>query len=280
MQITPATKVVGLIGHPVAHSLSPVLHNHLYQSLGLDMVYHAFDVLPDQVEAAAAGLKALGFTGFNVTVPHKEVVYNLLDWIDEEAEIVGAVNTVKIENGRLEGYNTDGQGFIQSLHASGFSVSNKKVVMLGAGGAARAIGISVSKEEPEEICIINRTFSRADRLAYLINNHKGRIIARAASVIPANTDFIINTTCLGMWPDTVGNPIQGYSLSSHMVVCDIVYNPRQTAMLKYAEKHGCRVCDGMGMLIGQGIKAVEIWLDTSLSKDSWQLMSKAAYNHK
>lgn len=277
MQITPATKIVGLIGHPVAHSLSPILHNSLYHLLKLDMVYLAFNVAPSQVEKAINGFRALGLLGFNVTVPYKERVFHLLDSIDMETRTIGAVNTVKIENGVLTGYNTDGQGFIMHLKNSGFSLCGKDIVILGAGGAARAIGVYAAKEEPNSIQFVNRTFHKAKTLAKIINTYKGRNIAKASVEIPVSTDFIINTTTLGMWPDKESNPLQGYILQPHTVVCDIVYNPRQTAMLQYAKKLGCITCDGLGMLIGQGIRAIEIWMGNPLPQHILQQMYETAY---
>jgi shikimate dehydrogenase len=276
MQITPGTKIVGLIGHPVAHSLSPVMHNHLYDTLGMDMAYLAFDVEPDRVASAVDGLCSLGFTGFNITIPHKEAVYRLLDRVDREAEIIGAVNTVKIEDGILTGYNTDGQGFIQSLQHAGIRIKGKKAALLGAGGSARSIGIYLAKENPDSIHIINRTFQKADTLAGIINEYKGYRLAYAVRDIPLDADIIINTTNLGMWPDVKGNPLHGYPLQSSAAVCDIVYNPRQTAMLQYAASRGCVTAGGIGMLIGQGLRAVEIWIGRQLPEDSWQIMLNAA----
>ncbi len=232
MEFTPAAKVVGLMGHPVAHSLSPALHNRLYSSLGIDMVYHAFDVNPTQVEEAVKGFSALGFKGFNVTVPHKEAVFEIIEHIDSDAQAIGAINTVKIDKGKLIGYNTDGQGFLLSLSQSGFSVYGTKVVILGAGGSARAIGVATAGEKPESITLVNRTLQRAEALADIINNYKNQKLVRAAEVIPNDADIIINTTPLGMWPETEGNPLQGYTLNKDTFVCDIVYNPRETAMLQ------------------------------------------------
>lgn len=276
MEFTPAAKVVGLMGHPVAHSLSPALHNRLYSSLGIDMVYHAFDVQPIQVEAAVNGFRALGFTGFNVTIPYKEVVYGLLQYMDDDARVIGAVNTIKIENGKLIGYNTDGQGFLQSLKQSGISIYGRKVVILGAGGAARAIGIAAAGKKPESITIINRTFHRAEALADTINQFKKKKLVEAAQMIPNDADIIINATRLGMWPNIEGNPLKGYTLNRHTVVCDIVYNPRETAMLQYAKSQSCRTKGGLGMLIGQALRAVEIWIDRPLPASAWQLMIDAA----
>ena len=276
MDITPATKVVGLIGHPVAHSLSPVIHNSLYSSLCFDMVYHAFDVMPNQVEEAVKGFSALGFIGFNVTVPYKEAVFEIVEHIDSDAQAIGAINTIKIDNGKLIGYNTDGQGFLQSLSQSGFSTYGTKVVILGAGGSARAIGVAVAGEKPESITIVNRTFQRAEDLADIINQYKNQKLVRAAKAIPNDADIIINTTNLGMWPNIEGNPMQGYTLNKHTFVCDIVYNPRETAMMQYAMSQSCETMGGLGMLIGQGLRAVEIWLDQSLPPSAWQIMINAA----
>lgn len=275
MQITPKTRIAGLIGHPIAHSLSPVIHNHLYKKLGIDMAYIAFDVPPERIAAAVEGLCALGFTGFNITIPHKEAVYRMLDRIDREAEIIGAVNTVKIEDGIMTGYNTDGQGFIQSLTHSAIHIKGKRIALIGAGGSARSIGIYLAKENPESIHIINRTYEKADTLAGVINQYKGHALAHAAIEIPKKPDIIINTTSLGMWPHITNNPLKGLQLSRQTVVCDIVYNPRKTAMLQYAAAHGCQVVEGIGMLIGQGLRAVEIWLDKPLPENSWEVMSEA-----
>ena len=132
------------------------------------------------------------------------------------------------------------------------------------------------KEEPAAIQIVSRTFHKAERLAEVINYYKGCKTAKASSEISPNADFIINTTTLGMWPNIKNNPIKGFKLANHTVVCDIVYNPRQTAMLRYAKEQGCRTCDGIGMLIGQGLRAVEIWLGYPLPRYSWQYMSETA----
>jgi len=275
MRITLATKIVGLLGYPVAHSFSPALHNHLYATLEIDMVYLAFDIEPTQVKAAVEGFRTLGFEGFNVTIPYKETVINMLDYVDEEARVIGAVNTVKIKNGELIGYNTDGQGFVHALKYNGFSVSGCNVTVLGAGGSARAICISLADENPNSITIVNRTFSRAVKLANLINDYKGKTLVAASRAIPHGADIIINTTSLGMWPNVKENPLDGTSLNPRTLVCDIVYNPLETAMLRYAASQGCKTCNGIGMLIGQGLRAVEIWMEKKLPASSWQVMMEA-----
>ncbi len=272
VEITPKTLSVGLIGHPVGHSLSPVLHNQLYQCLGLDMIYMAFDVHPCNVRKAVEGFQALGFVGFNVTIPHKEQVFALLDEIDPVAASIGAVNTVKIEKGRCKGYNTDGQGFIDSLLRQGVSIKGQNVVILGAGGSARAIGIRIAAMGPASIKILNRTKERTIVLCRTINDYAGHEIAKVAQEFPANADICINTTSLGMWPQVVGDPLEGIPLRKEMIVCDIVYNPRTTAMLRRASGAGCKTVEGIGMLVGQALQAVRIWTGSDLPDNAWEIL--------
>jgi len=273
MDISPDTKLVGLIGHPVEHSFSPKLHNSIYSMLGLNMVYLAFDVIEQELSYAVRGLRALGFIGFNVTIPYKEKILPLLDQIDSNAEAIGAVNTVKIEGDKLIGYNTDGAGFLDSLTRRGIHCNNKNIVILGAGGAARAIGIYLAGENPSQMFINNRTSSRAEHLAKDINRFAGRQMCQTISSIPRDVDIIINTTPIGMWPNTHGNPLQGYSLKSDTIVCDIVYNPPMTEMLKYAQDAGCTIIGGKDMLIGQGVRAIEIWTGKTLEEpEIWNII--------
>ena len=271
MEISPSTKLVGLIGHPVKHSLSPKLHNMIYRFLEIDMVYLAFDVIEQELSQAVKGLHALGFMGFNVTIPYKEKIIPFLDQMDDTAAAIGAVNTVKIEGTKLIGYNTDGIGFLDSLVKRAIYCKNKIITILGAGGSARAIGMYLSKEKPQQIIIYNRTYSRAENLARDINKFAGKQICRAAFEIPQKVDIIINTTPVGMWPHTEGNPLQGYPLDPKTIVCDIVYNPAMTQMLSYAQSRGCAIVGGKGMLIGQGIRAIEIWTGETIDKDNVEL---------
>jgi len=239
------------------------------------MVYLAFDIMPEQLSTAVRGMQALGFAGFNVTIPYKEAVIDILDSIDPEAEAIGAVNTVKIQNGRLHGYNTDGSGLIESLRRNNIEVRHKKVLILGAGGSARSAGIYLAKECPASIRIWNRTPDRAAALSDAINKYKGSIAAVPVADIPADADVIINTTPLGMWPKVDGNPLLGVKLRKGTVVYDIVYNPARTAMLQYAEEQGCITAGGIGMLAGQALLAVEIWTESKLPDDSFDIMLRA-----
>lgn len=276
MEITPKTTAVGLIGHPVGHSLSPALHNEIYRFLGLDLVYIAFDVHPEQTVQAVEGMAALGFLGFNVTIPHKERVVSILDALDPLAEAIGAVNTVIIDSGRLIGYNTDGLGFLAALRRQGFTVKGKRIAILGAGGAARAIGMTAAFEQAAAITILNRTRDRAEALSSAINRRLGVCIAHASDILPQDTELCIHTTALGMSPHPEGNFLEGVSLPSSMVLCDIVYNPRETALLRCAQQADLKTMGGIGMLVGQGLEAIRIWTGISPSEALWNRMLAAA----
>ncbi|NLI61270.1 MAG: shikimate dehydrogenase [Clostridiales bacterium] len=259
MKIKASTSCAAVIGHPIEHSLSPILHNTIYRTLGLDIVYMAFDVSDDNLERAVEGLAALNFLGFNVTIPYKERIIRLLDRIDPIAAGIGAVNTVKVEKGQLIGYNTDGLGFLDSLKVNNIEWHQRSILIIGAGGSARAIGISLVEQEPKKIHILNRSMERAKQLAKDINEFAGYNLSSVVRDIPDNIDIIVNTTPLGMWPKTNQSPLDGYNFNPQTIVCDIVYNPYKTYLLKQAEERGCTTVKGIGMLIGQGVQAIEIW---------------------
>lgn len=270
MNITPKTKLVGLIGHPVEHSLSPKLHNSLYKKYNLDYVYLAFDIAPEEVGKAVEALKVLGFKGFNVTIPHKERVMWYLDSLNTEAAIIGAVNTVKLENGKLIGYNTDGMGFVDSLKRHGVALNDKVALVLGAGGAARAICVYLLKEGIRELYVCNRTSERALELV----KHLERFFPNARLYYLAKEDMdevqpdlVVNATPLGMWPRTELVPLEDYPFSPGMTVVDIIYNPVETAFLRKARQAGCMTINGLDMLVGQAIKAIEIWTNLKVDYD-------------
>ena len=270
MNITASIACAAVLGHPIAHSLSPELHNRIYQSMDLDIVYLAFDITRENFAKAVKGLGALGFIGFNITIPYKETIISYLDSIDPAAATIGAVNTVKIEGGKLIGYNTDGVGFLHSLNINNVICSQRRILILGAGGSARAIGIALVEQNPKEIVILNRSLDRAKKLAFDINEFAGRNISYAVSNAPQNVDIIINTTPLGMWPEVDKSPLEDYVFCPKTVVCDIIYNPYTTSLLKRASASGCFTINGLGMLVGQAVKAIEIWtgkkIDNSLIK--------------
>jgi len=262
MKITGKTAVYGIIGHPVKHSLSPLMQTEAFKEAGIDAVYVPFEVEPENLEEAVSGLRALSVKGFNVTVPHKERVAELLDFLTEDAELLGAVNTVKNENGELTGYNTDAEGFLRSLIEEGVELSGKRVLMFGAGGAAKAVGYALLKGGVKFLNIVNRNFPRAKAVAELLGK-RGNVLVyplreSTIEVLLKDADLIVNTTSVGMKEDDP--PLFDYSkIPEGITVVDIIYNPPETPLLKAAREKGCKTVNGLGMLIHQGAVAFEIW---------------------
>lgn len=255
-------KLYGLIGYPVEHSMSPIMHNACFREFGMMHVYHAFNVHPDHLEKAIVGMKALGVAGFNVTIPHKINCMKYLDKIDELAMKIGAVNTVVNENGKLIGYNTDGLGFVKALKDEACeTLTNKKILIIGAGGAARGIYMTLADSGVERIDIANRTIHRADEI---ISDCSDSVQSTSLSLQQAecalkNYDIIINTTSIGMYPHINEMPISLDHLGEKKIVCDIIYNPLETKFLKEAKKRGALIQNGLGMFVYQGALAFEKW---------------------
>lgn len=266
-RISGKSKLAGLIGNPIGHSISPQLHNTISRNLGIDMVYVPFKVEKNDLENAVKGLKAVNITGFNVTIPYKKDIMKYIDVNSKEALLMGAVNTVKNIDGRLYGYNTDAEGFARSFkEAAGTGFKNKKVVLIGAGGTARAIAVKIAMEGAAKIHIVNRTVSKASEIAEIVNNNIGHMCEFSEPDTAEETgvfelgDIIINTTSLGMYPDIYKNPVgELVKFSSNQIVYDVIYNPEKTKLLEDAEKFGCKAINGLGMLLYQGIYAYEIW---------------------
>lgn len=262
MKLTGKTAVYGIIGHPVKHSLSPLMQTAAFKALGIDAVYVPFDVDPENLGEAVNGLRALNVKGFNVTVPHKEGVIEYLDFVDEDAEFLGAVNTVKNEDGQLTGYNTDADGFLQSLIEEGIELKGKRITMFGAGGAARAVGYAVLKGGAKFLNVVNRNFSKGKVVGELLGK-RGNVLVfplreNTVATLLKDTDIVINTTSVGMKPDDP--PLFDYSLIPEgLTVVDIIYNPAETPLLKAAKEKGCKTVNGLGMLIHQGAIAFKIW---------------------
>ncbi|WP_333655172.1 shikimate dehydrogenase [Dissulfurispira sp.] len=260
MNISGKTKVTGLFGYPVEHSLSPAMHNAAFEHLNLDYCYVTFSVRPDLLGDAVKAIRALSLSGVNVTVPHKENVMPFLDEISEEASFIGAVNTIKNDNGKLTGYNTDGKGFMQSLSEAGIDVRDKKILIVGAGGASRAIGYYLCKEA-SEVHLFDVDDKKADSLKEHLNKLKGNVsLAGARSVKDkdffSGIDIIINATPLGLKPDDP-MPVDVPLINKNHMVCDLIY--KETPLLREASKIGCKTMDGLGMLLYQGVFAFEIW---------------------
>jgi shikimate dehydrogenase len=260
MNISGKTKVTGLFGYPVEHSLSPAMHNAAFEHLNLDYCYVTFSVRPDLLGDAVKAIRALSLSGVNVTVPHKENVIPFLDEISEEASFIGAVNTIKNNNGKLTGYNTDGKGFMQSLSETGIDIRGKKILIVGAGGASRAIGYYLCKEA-SEVHLFDVDDKKANSLKEHLNKLKWNVsLAGARSVKDkdffSGIDIIINATPLGLKPDDP-MPVDITLIKNSHVVCDLIY--KETPLLREANKIGCKTMDGLGMLLWQGVFAFEIW---------------------
>jgi shikimate dehydrogenase len=236
--------------------------NRAFREAGINAVYTAFHVLPERLEEAVRGVRALGFGGVNVTIPHKVAMLDLMDELDETAAAIGAVNTVVNRDGRLIGFNTDGIGYVRSLkEETGLSVEGKHVAVIGAGGAARGIVYALLKERPERVIILNRTPSSAERLASDMRRYgaaEGCGLPELAK-LKDEVDILINTTSVGMHPHVEETPVASELLTPRMTVSDIVYNPARTRLLAEAEARGCRIHGGLGMFIYQGAYAFEYW---------------------
>lgn len=264
MDITGKTKIIGIFGDPVAHTLSPVVQNAAFGSLGLDFVYMPFHVRPARLKEAVEGVRAFHMAGVNITIPHKIKVMGYLDTVEAHARAIGAVNTVVNIDGRLIGHNTDGAGFLKSLmEETGFTPRGARVLVVGAGGAARAVLYSILSEQPASVVVLNRTPERATALVkefgarFPQTNLKSGVLAHMEKYA-ASVDLVVNATSLGM----EGNPELGFpvdALPSGAIVSDIVYSPLETGLLKSARARGLAVHNGLSMLIGQGAIGFELW---------------------
>jgi len=262
--ITGKTKVVGVIGNPVEHSLSPPMHNAAFKHMGLDYVYVPFYVPKGMLDKAIAGANALNLKGLNVTIPYKAEVIKFLDSLDESAELIGAVNTLKFSEDNIKGYNTDGIGAVRAIEELS-TLKDKKVVILGAGGAARAVSFQILMDGAESIVIANRTPENALRLQ---KDLKKSLNAPVKSVDLGkdlknelkDADILINTTPIGMYPNIDQEPLVKAEMMFEDLICnDIVYNPIKTGFLKEAEKAGAKTISGIKMLIYQGMESFKIW---------------------
>jgi shikimate dehydrogenase len=264
--VTGKTTVTGIIGHPVRHSLSPVMHNAAFAALGLDWIYVPFPVHPDSLPAAVAGLAALGVAGFNVTIPHKVAILPLLDRVSPEAELVGAVNVVALQEGVLVGYNTDGLGLLEALKREfGFSPAGRNVLVLGAGGAARGAVAALGSAGAARICLANRTLASARELVAGLAPRLPDLELGAETLEllgdpsrMSSFDLIVNTTSVGMAGDCfAGLNLAG--LKPGLCVYDMVYAPPLTPLLARARELGIPAANGIGMLVAQGEAAFKVW---------------------
>ncbi|PVX25912.1 MAG: shikimate dehydrogenase [Candidatus Bathyarchaeum sp.] len=273
------TRVCAIIGDPVEHSLSPVMHNAAFNELGLNLVYVAFTVTPTELKTAILGAKSLNLRGLNVTMPHKHTVMNYLDDVDQTAKKIGAINTILNNNGKLVGYNTDGAGAMIALQENGVDAEEKKLVLLGAGGAAKAIAYQAA-QDVEELVILNRTAEKAQNIADDLQSFdakvKGKLLSSASLKEElSNTDILVNATSVGMHPSSDSSPVPAELLRSGLCVMDIVYNPLNTKLLDDARTAGAKTVSGVEMLIYQGAVAFEIWTNCPAPVEA---MKNAALN--
>lgn len=273
MNIDSDTKLYCLIGNPISKSLSPMIHNLIFQLNSMNAKYLAFNIdNAEYLEKAVDGIRALGIGGFNITIPYKIEIMKYIDEIDEKAKILGAINTVLNIDGKLRGFNTDGDGFVKSLRDREIDIKDKKVALIGAGGAAHSIAVSLAFEGIKELVIINRTTQNAYKLKKLVEDVFPNIhincyeIGRETS-IPKDIDILINTTPIGMYPDVDSVPISPRLFSTSTIFYDIIYKPQKTKWILEAEKLGCKTFGGLDMLINQAIYSQKIW-NKSLMNDS------------
>ncbi|GAB5046716.1 shikimate dehydrogenase [Thermodesulfovibrio sp. TK110] len=254
--ITGKTRIIGIFGDPVEHTLSPLIHNEAFQYLGLDYCYVPFHVKKEYLKDAVFAIKALNIKGVNITVPHKEAVIKYLDEVSDEAEYIGAVNTVLNNEGCLKGFNTDAQGFVLSLKDEGVSIGGKNFLILGAGGAAKAIVYGVLKEGGK-VYIYNRTLSKALAIKERFSSLGFiEVVSTIDKSITEKMEVIVNATSLGLKKNDP-MPLIPELLSSKHIYCDIVYP--ETSLMKEAENIGCKVIGGIGMLLWQAVYAFQIW---------------------
>lgn len=265
-QISGRTQICGLIGAPVEHTMSPAMHNTAFRETGLDYLYVAFKVSKEQLGKAIEGMRALDIKGLNVTIPHKVAVMQFLDKLDPLAEKIGAVNTIVNDDGVLTGYNTDASGFLQSLLDKGIKPEGRNIVVLGAGGASRAISFILA-DSGANLTIFNRALELdwAEELAARISQTFGKEV-KAMELNRENltgtlekVGILVNTTSVGMSPNINETPVPSDLLRPDLTVFDIVYNPLKTRLTKEAEDAGAKTVSGIDMLVWQGAIAFEKW---------------------
>lgn len=251
--ITGSTRLAAVLGHPVEHSLSPALHNAAFEAGGLDWRFVAFDVAPGRAPDAIAAMRTLGIGGYAVTMPHKADAARAVDQVDTAATALRSVNTVVLrEDGSTFGASTDGQGFVDSLHAAEVDLAGRRVVVLGAGGAARSIVEALGRCGTADIAIVNRTASNAASAALLAPMAR---VGTHADV--ATAEVLVHTTSIGLGTDEIA--LDAGLLHDGLTVVDIVYHPLRTALLEAAEAAGARTVDGLGMLVHQAAIQQELW---------------------
>ena len=272
--IDAKTKVCALFGHPVGHSLSPAMHNAAFEALGLPYVYVAHDVQPGCVARALDGIRVMGYRGLSVTIPHKVEAMQGVDEVDPTAQGIGCINTVVNENGRLLGYNSDGRGALNALRDAGADPQGKRVLMLGSGGAARAIAMTLACEAPpERICILGVQLDELEKLiADVAQRGESSVLGtelteHALRDEIAAADVLLHCSPIGMHPKEDASLVPAELFREGLAVFDAVYNPRRTRLLKDAAAAGCRTIEGIEMFLGQAYVQFELWTGRPAPRD-------------
>lgn len=281
MNINSNTRLIGLLGQPVSQSFSPNIHNYLSQKYKKNNIYMCFEIEKTNLQNAAKGIKTFNMKGCNVTIPYKVDIIPYLDKVEKNALLIGAVNTIKNVNDELIGYNTDGIGFIKSLTDEGYSLKDKKVIILGAGGACRSISVELANHGVSYIEIRNRSEKNAKCICDLINSNfqsKANYNIKPVEENDLNRfDILINTTPIGMVSKDC--PIDvNINPPKNLLVCDIVYKPHETTLLSWAKKNNLNVVHGINMLINQGLLAYEIWENIKTSEDDLKEIKNIYFN--
>lgn len=265
MHINGSTDIYGLIGYPVKHTFSPLMHNAAFKTLGINAVYLPFEIKPADLETVMRSTRALGIRGLNVTVPYKEKVLKYLDEIDREAALIKAANTVVVKDGKLKGFNTDGRGFVKSLQEEfGVLPKGKRFFIMGAGGASRAISFSLALQGAGQIVLVDDVADKAIDLAKSLVRHTAcdavalKKDTKAIKEMILNSDVLVNATPCGMKPHDP-KLIDPNLLHKNLLVYDIIYNPRTTTLLRDARNKGAKTANGIGMLLNQGVLSFSLW---------------------
>ncbi len=262
--ISGAARICGVIADPIGHTVSPAMHNAAFEQAGIDYLYVPFQVKKEELGKAITGMRALNIRGLNVTIPHKIAVIPFLDELDDLAQRIGAVNTIVNDDGVLRGYNTDATGFLRALRERGVEPREKEVVILGAGGASRAISLILA-ERGSNLVIVNRTWNKvkeqADRISQICQREVQALKLDRENLAKAlnKADILVNTTSVGMSPDIEETPVTANLIKPPVIVVDIVYNPIKTRLLREAEAAGAETISGIDMLVWQGALAFEKW---------------------
>jgi shikimate dehydrogenase len=277
-RITGHTVLTGLLGSPVSHSISPMMHNEAFKLLNLDYAYLAFDVGTDNLKTAVEGLKVLGVRGFNCTMPDKNLMFELADKLSPAADLIGAVNTVVNDNGILTGHNTDGVGYMLAVKDAGFDIIGKKMTLLGAGGAATAVCVQAALDGVSEIDVFSIKDQFFDRAIRLVDNINSKTNCKASLYeLPDDTTLrksisesyiVTNGTSVGMAPKVDNSIINDITMfHPDLIVSDVIYNPQKTKFLSLAGEAGCSTFNGMYMLLYQGAEAFKLWTGQEMPAD-------------